>query len=264
MDITIKPSPLFLVPSMALQVSCGSGTTPHRHIAAQIVISLEHKLSVKLSPKTAFHQCDAVLVPPNVAHHIAGPGPMSLMIWLDPATPGARAMRQHSEADIIPVSHGDARFLFKQIEELCSTLKTNSDAKELIGIVIQSLLPDSQAIKPLDERILFILSEMKCHSLLRISHPLSELARGVSLSESRLRHLFRRELGVPLQQYWVGYRLLTAIRQMKDENSLTEVAYNAGFSDLAHFSRAFRASFGIPPSFAQKDSHFIQALFSER
>ena len=33
--------------------------------------------------------------------------------------------------------------------------------------------------------------------------------------------------------------------------------------DLAHFSRAFRASFGMTPSLAAKDSRSVQVIFCE-
>ncbi|MGB3790385.1 MAG: helix-turn-helix domain-containing protein [Phormidesmis sp.] len=263
MSVIVEPSPLFLTPSAALQVSRGSGTAPHRHTAAQIIVSLEHQLSFRLYPSDAFSQSAAVLVPPNVLHHIAGPDPLSLMIWLDPATSGARAMRQYSESTVIPIFNHDTRLPLQQIKERCLTLKTSSDAQELIAVVVQLLVSNCDEVSPLDERILFVLSEMKQQPRMRLSHPLSQLAQKVNLSESRLRHLFRKELGVPLQQYWIGYRLLAAIRQMRHGDSLTEVAYSAGFSDLSHFSKAFRASFGVPPSFAQKDSHFVQASFPE-
>ena len=263
MPVTIEPSPLFLTPSAALQVSRGSGTAPHRHTAAQIVISLEHSLSYRLYPSNAFGQCAAVLVPPNVLHHIAGPDPLSLMIWLDPATSGARAIRQYSESTVVPMASRDIRLPLQRIEELCLTLGTSSDAQSLIAVVVQAILSSCNELAPLDERISFVLAQMKQPPLMRLSHPLSELAQQANLSQSRLRHLFRKELGVPLQQYWIGYRLLTAIRQMRRGDSLTEVAHSAGFSDLSHFSKAFRAAFGVPPSFAQKDSHFVQASSSE-
>lgn len=263
MSATVEPSSLFLMPSAALQVSRGSGTAPHRHTAAQIIISLEDQLSFRVYPSDAFSQCDAVLVPPNVLHHVTGPGPLSLMIWLDPVTIGARAMRQCSESAVTPIFSYGTRLPLQHIKELCLTIRTSSDAQELMAVVVQSLLPNCDEVTPLDERILFVLSKMKQQPRMELSHPLNKLAQTVNLSEGRLRHLFRQELGVPLQQYWIGYRLLTAIRQMRLGDSLTEVAYSAGFSDLSHFSKAFRASFGVPPSFAQKDSHFVQASFPE-
>jgi quercetin dioxygenase-like cupin family protein len=55
---------------MALQVSKGSGTSSHSHTAAQIIVALSGQLQVKMSPKESYSTCDAVLIPPNVNHHI--------------------------------------------------------------------------------------------------------------------------------------------------------------------------------------------------
>lgn len=244
---------------MALQVSAGSGTARHRHVAAQIVIALEGKIRIQLLPNQPFVKCDAVLIPPNVTHHIAGPGPLSLMMWFDPATSESRAIRIRSESEVVPLYCIHSALCFKTLKQMSATLQQCSDAERLAIAVIQALLPECKAVKPLDNRISFMLSEMSKLSPFDQPYPLTVLAEKVSLSEGRLRHLFRQELGVPLQQYWIGYRLLAAIRQMKRTDSLTTIAQNAGFSDLSHFSRAFRASFGLPPSFAQKDSRFIQA-----
>ena len=65
------------------------------------------------------------------------------------------------------------------------------------------------------------------------------------------------------QQYWIGHRLLVAIRRFNGGESLTKIAHDAGFADLAHFSRAFRASFGMTPSGAAKDSRSVQVIFGE-
>lgn len=78
-----------------------------------------------------------------------------------------------------------------------------------------------------------------------------------------MRHLFRQELGVTVQQYWIGHRLLVAIRRFNSRASLTEIAHEAGFADLAHFSHAFRASFGMTPSLAAKDSRSVQVIFCD-
>lgn len=258
-DSNVAPSPLFLMSKMALQISIGSGTTRHRHVAAQIIVALKSQLLIQFSPHKDFIKCDGVLIPPNVTHHVAGPGPLALMIWLDPATIESRAIRVLSESKMVPLHNIQSTLTFEKLKQMSVGLRKSSDAERLIKAVTQFLLPQCKAVKPLDSRISSALAGLYNLSPFNQPYPLSGLAEGVHLSEGRFRHLFREELGVPFQQYWMGHRLLTAIRQMESTSSLTAVAQNAGFSDLPHFSRAFRASFGISPSFAQKDSRFVQA-----
>ena len=130
-------------------------------------------------------------------------------------------------------------------------------------IITQALLPEYETVKPIDKRIALTLTAFQDSALLGQPHPLKYLARSINLSEGRLRHLFRQELGVAIQQYWIGHRLLVAVRRFNGCESLTKIAHEAGFADLSHFSKAFRASFGMTPSLAAKDSRSVQVIFGE-
>ena len=251
-----------MLPSMALQVSVGSGTSPHSHTAAQVIVAFSGKLQVRMSPKASYSACNAVIIPPNVNHHIIGSGSAEIMIWFDPATVAARAIRSLSSSELIPLSRSD-NIPISQLVQLSSHLKTCDDATKLSQTITQALLPEYKTVKPIDERIVLTLSALQDSALLGQPHPLKYLARAVNLSSGRLRHLFLQELGVTVQQYWIGHRLLVAIRRFNGCESLTKIAHEAGFADLAHFSKAFRASFGMTPSLAAKDSRSVQVIFCE-
>jgi AraC family transcriptional regulator len=246
--------------SMALQISQGSGTSPHRHTAAQIVLAMEDQLRVRILPAADWIECAAVLIPPNVTHHIMGSGTQALMIWFDPATPEARAMRMQSQNKLTLISEAEVTQHRTTFTKLSSHLQTCSDAQQLSTAITQAFLPKSKVVSPIDERIAVVLTTLRQPDWLNQPYPLTALASKVNLSTGRLRHLFRQELGVPLQQYWVGYRLLVAIQRLSAGVSLTELALDNGFADLAHFSRAFKASFGLSPSLALEDSRLIQVI----
>ncbi len=262
-DCVVTSSPLFLLPSMALQVSAGSGTSPHSHTAAQVIVALSGKLRVRMSPKASYSTCNAVIIPPNVNHHIIGSGSVEIMIWFDPATVAARAIRLRSKSTLIPLSRSEINIAISQILQLSLHLQTCSEAVKLSQKITQALLPEYKTVKPIDERVALTLTAFQDSALLGQPHPLKYLARAVNLSEGRLRHLFHQELGVTIQQYWIGHRLLVAIRRFNSCESLTKIAQEAGFADLAHFSKAFRASFGMTPSLAAKDSRSVQVIFCE-
>lgn len=247
---------------MALQVSAGSGTSLHRHTAAQILLALSGKIQVRMSSQVPFSTCDAVIIPPNINHHIIGSGSSEIMIWFDPATLPARAIRLHSPSKLILLSRNEINDSLSNLSQLSSPLQTCTEAIQLSKTITQALLPNT-TVPPLDERIVSVLLAIRNPALLNESRPLSYLSQNVNLSEGRLRHLFRQELGVSLQQYWIGYRLLVAIRRFNSCVSLTQIAHEAGFADLAHFSHAFRASFGMTPSLAAKDSRSVQVIFCE-
>ena len=191
---------------MALQVSKGSGTSSHSHTAAQIIVALSGQLQVRMSPKEFYSTCDAVIIPPNVNHHIIGSGSIEIMIWFDPATVAARAIRLLSSSELIPLSRGEINIPISQLLQLSSRLQTCSEAIKLSQIITQALLPGYD-IKPIDKRIALTLDTLQDSALLEQPHPLKYLAQTVNLSSGRLRHLFRQELGVTIQQYWIGHRL---------------------------------------------------------
>jgi len=81
------------------------------------------------------------------------------------------------------------------------------------------------------------------------------------LSESRLLHLFKQEMGLPIRNYILWCRIKMAFNKIIEGNSLTQAAYEAGFSDQAHLTRTFVKTIGIPPSAVLKNSKFVQVFF---
>lgn len=75
-----------------------------------------------------------------------------------------------------------------------------------------------------------------------------ELAAAVGLSESRLRHLAREQLGVPLVRLRWWFQMKRAAAVLRAGGDLSTAAHDAGFSDSAHFTRTFRRMFGFAPS----------------
>ncbi len=90
-----------------------------------------------------------------------------------------------------------------------------------------------------------------------IEEPLScaALARRLKMAPRRLQRLFQRErTGTPSQQYR-QLRLARAHALLQQTDMpVTEVAFSAGFTSPAHFSRLYRRSFGRPPSADRRQS----------
>ena len=71
------------------------------------------------------------------------------------------------------------------------------------------------------------------------------LARRVGLSPTRFSHWFVEQSGIPLRSYKKWLKLRLAMEALLDGQKPTHAAMQAGFSDLAHMSRAFSESFGL-------------------
>jgi AraC family transcriptional regulator len=70
-------------------------------------------------------------------------------------------------------------------------------------------------------------------------------ARHVGLSQSRARHLFVEQTGLPFKTYVLWLRLAQAVALSARGHSLTQASHEAGFADSAHFSRTYRRTFGL-------------------
>lgn len=89
----------------------------------------------------------------------------------------------------------------------------------------------------------------------QLDHPptLPTLARYVGVSARQLERAFKAELGLTPMRFNRVMRLGYG-RWMIDNKleNITQIALDCGFSDTAHFSREFRAHFGLSPSLYRK------------
>lgn len=75
-----------------------------------------------------------------------------------------------------------------------------------------------------------------------------KMARAVGLSESRLKYLFNKALGVTWVKYLQGYRIHRAAALLNDGgHNVTEAAMAVGFDSLSHFNVTFRSFMGASP-----------------
>jgi AraC family transcriptional regulator, glycine betaine-responsive activator len=76
-----------------------------------------------------------------------------------------------------------------------------------------------------------------------------EVAAELGISARQLERLFDRHLGTSPKRYAMGLRLARARNLIvQTEQSVAEIAMASGFTSTSHFSRVFRATFGISPA----------------
>jgi AraC-like DNA-binding protein len=84
----------------------------------------------------------------------------------------------------------------------------------------------------------------------RLAEPvaLAELARIAHMSESSLLRAFKRATGRSPIDYHLRLRVSRACDLLRsDDRSITEIAYDVGFSDSNYFTRQFRKAMGMTP-----------------
>lgn len=185
----------------------------------------------------------SVLIPPNLKFRIKTQrDELAFFIHIDP----------YSEIGLKLLGNDKTIYLSKDwchdfknaIEELYLGEVEIHDVDAFIYQIVKSIPEEYYSSKNIDPRI------MECIKLIKNSNPinLSELSSTLSLSQSRLSHLFKEETSITLKQYVQHRKMVKAIDGIHKDLSLTEAAYYGGFSDQPHFNNVFKKMFGIKPS----------------
>jgi AraC-like DNA-binding protein len=98
----------------------------------------------------------------------------------------------------------------------------------------------------LDERIVMVLELMIASPMKSVSVPAT--AAVLHLSPSRLRHLFKEQVGIPLHKYEVLLRL-ERVRMLLRTTDCTvkEASRILGFKDTGNFGHLFKRTYGVTP-----------------
>lgn len=166
------------------------------------------------------HTTRSVALPANAAHRVlALEGPYAGVAYLD-----AR------------------RYRFEDAERLARRWRGfvpgRDDLREALG---DALAPP---VRRVDARVLRALAALEAEPL-----RISEAARRVGLSESRLTHLMADTLGAPPRTWRAWFKLQRAIgERLLGHANLTQAAQRAGFADSAHLTRTCKQLTGVRPA----------------
>jgi AraC-like DNA-binding protein len=81
------------------------------------------------------------------------------------------------------------------------------------------------------------------------SPTINELAEKYGVSQSKLKQIFKQVFGNTIYQLYQGVRMEKAKKLLSTrEYKVSQVGYELGYSNLSHFSEAFKKQFGILPT----------------
>jgi AraC-like DNA-binding protein len=85
------------------------------------------------------------------------------------------------------------------------------------------------------------------------------LARLVQVSTRTLDRYFRKHLSLSVRQWLTESQLVDAYHQVMTGKPLKEISFDVGFKQPSHFTKRFKARFGIPPSLLLGSRAFVSA-----
>lgn len=223
------------------------GNALHRHHAIQISLPLEGTVRFRRSPTADWVEYPGALIAPDLPHAFDAPGRVVANILFEPESAAGRALLERYDGGGISILPKDD--VVRLAAPFADAYARDASDEDLIGLAKRAVAEFSgtaPATDVTDPRILKAIVHIRAHIAEPIS--LSELAKAVHLSPSRMRHLFVRETGVSCKAYVLWERLNVALALGFGGSSWTEAAHAANFADSAHLSRTCRRMFGMAPT----------------
>lgn len=92
------------------------------------------------------------------------------------------------------------------------------------------------------------------HANLMREISLDQISEQANLSKYHFLRMFRQQFGITPHQYILNCRINKAREALEAGQSLEDVVFSYGFSDLSHFNRRFKPIYGMTPR--QYQQHF--------
>ncbi len=214
----------------------------HRQAAGLLCLGLERPFRVLANGKAQVTRSAVVL--PQVMHALELDGGLCAFLLVDPDHRDfdqLRAYGARSREEGIATDLANEAELVQKLKPIVAHGGTDLPAD-----VWQNLALGSSSGQGFDHRLRIVIEELLRNSLESV--PVERLAELAGISPSRLAHLFKEHVGIPIRMFRAWARLKTAALLLKEGANLTEAAHGAGFYDSAHFTNTFKENFGLPPS----------------
>ncbi len=237
---------LFSWGARAFYVGPSLRLSPHRNAVAVLAIGVDRSFGVASDPEmpgSDYRNCRTALIRPNTLHHFDIKSGRMAFLYVDARSRDLEHL-QALAAERAPNAAFDLS-IENDLIDLTARLSDGKiewkEARPQLG----DYLGAGMSVR-IDHRTERLVERVHAEPSSRTS--LSRMARQLGLSESRLMHIFKRDIGIPFRRYRLWVSMGAALRMIREGASLTDAALGAGFSSSAHFSASFREMFGIEPS----------------
>jgi len=208
----------------------------HRHYATQLVISKRLPVEV-MGENGVVVSGGVILCPAGVYHRIVTTAPEVGLLYAEP-TIGLGRLASCTTIEVLEKSANVV--LFEQLNVAVAMQDTDA-----LHALIETFTGPLRLRATGTTRIRLLMESPLMHPL---PPPLAVAARQAGCSPSRFSHQFSAEMGIAYRAFLKWRKLLSAIGAIAQGQDFTTAAHAGGFADSAHFSRTFKAMFGMAPS----------------
>lgn len=239
---------------------------PHLHVNNEFIYVKSGRLRVTVNGRAFLLSAgEAVLVLPYEVHdmHTAGES-VALVSEFSPDTVSSfTQLLSHKEAEerkFVP----DTRVMEYLLQGIEKENVSLCEAKAYFYFICTEFLKNS----PLKEKSLRSVRNYVYNAIVYINEhyreelSLQSVAEAVGCSYNYLSKAFFEEVGIRFSQYVNNYRMQKAVYLLLNgETSVTDIAYETGFSSVRNFNRIFLAAMGTSPTeFRKRESPEVYNL----
>jgi len=220
----------------------------HQHDYHQLVLPVSGQLDMTVGHRSGLVSSQqAAVVAAGEDHGFSGSPDNCFVVADIPDLLAPELERLPAFITLNPALNQYVLFLHQQLQQRNS----GSSQRQMLLLLIQLLHEQSGKKINLDRRIAIARDYLDNHFSQAIS--VAQLATVASISPRQLSELFRRQLGMPPQQYLIEKRMQQAWQLLETGSfSVQQVADQVGYSSLASFSDRFRKHFDIAPSYFRR------------
>ncbi|MAU70792.1 MAG: hypothetical protein CML04_01740 [Pseudozobellia sp.] len=143
-------------------------------------------------------------------------------------------------------------------ERLCDDKNIKSLMVLLLNIVVRNII-SNDSIKITENNnadIQHILNYIHINICSKEKLKIKEMANHFFISENYFGEYFLANTGINLKKYILNYKIQSARnRLVYSELTLSQIAFELGFTDLSHFNKTYKKICGISPSEERKNSN---------
>lgn len=211
---------------------------PHSHLAVHLIAAVNGNLHCQIAGETL--HTDAVFIASDICHTAFVHTGELLVFLFDTSSRYAKEINSAYLKDkpyccLSKNETENIRHIWKQ---------SNGDLLTADSAILDILHLKSAAEISEDKRITEILAFLK--SLDEIPENIIPLlCAQVSLSKSRLSHLFSEKVGISLHRYLAMDKMRKGYIHYQKYGNITEAALRAGFNSPSHFASTCKRMFGI-------------------
>lgn len=230
----------------------------HKHWMLQMFLGCRGNLDINVAGEEI--SCKCIVVDMATRHEFKTGEKVHFTILIEPTTETARQIRMNFLGNkpyfILPDEWAD------QLQRQMNGILKVIDKDKLLGFIdqIYKIFHTDKSLPDFDVRISELLKIFEACEFGQENYNLKYFSDKLSLSPSRLAHLFKEQTGIPLKSYMVLSKLLRAYAVLLKGGNITEAAMASGFDTPAHLARTNKDMTGMSASGILKDSEFLKVF----